>query len=701
MMGSSVRQVVRPVTLRGRERARRVGIVVFVNALVILLVLVLLRDEDGVPTVRPEEPPRPIASQPPSTPVTDAAVTEEIADAAVPDAPAAAASSPAGTAPAISLPGNTPLQRRLVAGNRFRDMALAIGQGAFNPEDLLQAYCKLQHTILLADWRTRGLERLAPTSDALMLPGRVQQVARNCELLAPCRLELVKLAGRRLDEDALGEKRFLRVWNHEGAYPLREMATAEATLRHIETVAMVAPHHGYDVIATPERGNEVLPNQGGNLWALGIYWQRDRYSTMVTHLREGFRIEVLEHEMIHALCHRHFGENRPPRFIAEGLAEYLRHVEPGDDGYAFPAVRVADELAALDLILKRLEALECSVRDLDPRALLALPSQRFYELRHLGYLLALAAMTFIGAEPIESAFLAKDYEPIARAIRGMDAAEFLESLATLASHGDAVDAIIVTDIEVGIDEGDDLPPRLRPPYEALVDIGLMRRAWRQLKPDQLKHQPGPAVSGGESMQDLFTRLAEGGTTILLLADQSTAAQGPFALDVARAAPCEWLDLEQLDVRDRVSFAQGFCAQLREEAAGATVEMRALSERFEKFDVRQMAQVVPYSTAKLGSRLDTLLGGTQAMGEVVFLVASRDEEARADLRLGSDAGEDLVRSALEARYRAALHRHRNAIRCAIVVDLSNGEGDALPLARGLASLWDAGAPVGYWNPQSNP
>jgi hypothetical protein len=88
--------------------------------------------------------------------------------------------------------------------------------------------------------------------------------------------------------------------------------------------------------------------------------------------------------------------------------------------------------------------------------------------------------------------------------------------------------------------------------------------------------------------------------------------------------------------------------------------------------------------------------------LLILVASRDDAAREQISGGENPprDEEEMRSRLAVLYRAAFSQVRNSIRSALVIDVSRGQGDALPLALGLAALEDFHGDFAYWDPQAS-
>jgi hypothetical protein len=273
-----------------------------------------------------------------------------------------------------------------------------------------------------------------------------------CQLSVPHRdLAHMTLAGGA--KDPLGRKLLLRVWTTGAPYPGEELRRVSATIDTIESGSGRHVPGGIDVLVTPGMGSDVFPLQASIPWAAGIFYPRDAYCVVRSTTRD--RSEVVEHECIHALCWS-IPSFSSSRFVAEGLAEYLRLVEPGDRSLDVPRGRFADSCAALDRMLRRLDAAGASTRMIDPPRLVDLPPQLFYALRDFSYLVAQLTMAYVGGEPIERAFANGSDAPIVAAVRDIQWPDFLAFVRGCGRDGHAQRAVIVGD---GVPDGKERPSR--------------------------------------------------------------------------------------------------------------------------------------------------------------------------------------------------------------------------------------------------
>ncbi len=88
------------------------------------------------------------------------------------------------------------------------------------------------------------------------------------------------------------------------------------------------------------------------------------------------------------------------------------------------------------------ECLYEAIDNLQPPALLKLTPNGFYTLRQFSYLVALAATSYVGADPIERAFKEKSDRPIAEAVEAIRWPDFLRFVERYAREGDADQAIV-------------------------------------------------------------------------------------------------------------------------------------------------------------------------------------------------------------------------------------------------------------------
>jgi len=86
--------------------------------------------------------------------------------------------------------------------------------------------------------------------------------------------------------------------------------------------------------------------------------------------------------------------------------------------------------------------------------------------------------------------------------------------------------------------------------------------------------------------------------------------------------------------------------------------------------------------------------------LIACIAGKDEPLRK--AIGEEAGKPLTeeetRTELSARYRRSLAEARTLIRAAVIIDLSDGKGDAAALAPGWAGALGIQSAIALWNPQ---
>lgn len=296
--------------LAGCLRAVRLLIVVAALAVAALIVLAIAnnpsaratarREEVAVPSTAPEPPPAPL----PLVPLEP-----------------------------LKPKGPTPFVRRLEVG-------LELARLLRDVEDLGAERARL----------SARLERAAPfllNADGKFY--RVDPVRQLDSLTRPPRdLATLALMGA-TDADPLGALQRVRVWTLDEEYPEEERARAAMTLEHIVRCVGRDVEGGIDVLVTPGMGQDVFWFQRAPpiVRAAGVYFRDDRYCVVESGLKPAFRVEVLKHELVHAYCHRTAKSLSSSRLITEGVAEYLRLLEPGDNGLNVPVSRLADSLAEL------------------------------------------------------------------------------------------------------------------------------------------------------------------------------------------------------------------------------------------------------------------------------------------------------------------------------------------------------------------
>jgi len=85
----------------------------------------------------------------------------------------------------------------------------------------------------------------------------------------------------------------------------------------------------------------------------------------------------MRHEVVHAYTWGPGGQRGAPRLLGEGMAEYLRFLEPRDSGFAVPTARFRDHLARLEWLFARYERMGLDFREVDPARLVRLKPWEF------------------------------------------------------------------------------------------------------------------------------------------------------------------------------------------------------------------------------------------------------------------------------------------------------------------------------------
>ncbi len=608
--------------------------------------------------------------------------------------PAKASPSRKRVPSAEPLAGQTRFVRRLTAGSRLRKLKEDLRR---EDRDLSSASPpSWSHSAMLAaDWlafsKQEGKKSLL---EILTEP--------------PCDLETLKLPAGAAREDPLGERLLVRVWTLDGRYPGSEIEAARRNLRHVADVTGASLERGFDVLATLDMGKEVLPEAPVVYWAAGQFYSADQYCVLKTRFAPWFRAVVLRHELMHALCHRALTDYRSSRMICEGLAEYLQFCRPGDHRLAVPLPRLADNLAHFQRWIDVLSARGVRFDSLKPARLVSLPPKQFYGLRGLGYPIALAAIAYLGSEVIEEAFSRKSIRPLISAVEAIRWKEFLEFVKKNAAKGSPGRAITVEDappedaaalgdlsgaeglfrgalesLGVNLEDGASLDPEsLTPPaVERFLEEGLVLEVLKEI------------IAAAEESR------GDAGQGPILLADLSPALRERFFPARGSRVLSSLFERSLLRSTDRLGFVKDFRDALVAGGGGngcLLAEMRALPRAVAAAGVdlqsRFTAEAVP---AWLSDQNRGVL-------DLVIFVAGTDESAREVVRArlaGVRFTEEEVRVALAERYRQEFAEKDLPIRNALIVDLSKGQGDALPLARGIAAAQNHQGAVAYWDPQA--
>jgi len=535
--------------------------------------------------------------------------------------------------------------------------------------------------VLVADGPPRGLRR------ALRGGVDVQQLPALLDFLVnpPRDLESLELE-RALPNDPLGEHIWVRVWTTTDRYPPGEIEEAEGMLRLLVDVTGVPVAHGFDVLVTPGMGVEVFPRQYTLPWAAGICFVRDRYCAVRSRLPPRFRREVLRHELVHAYISQFTDGFISSRFVAEGLAEYLRLLQPGDYGLHAPVARFADNLALLQQVLEWMRRKGINTRRIDPRRLVRLGPWGFYGLAPFSYLVAQATMAHLGGDVIEKAFRSRSDAVIVEAVAGMSWKLFLEFVRTNARGGRAENAIVVKDPHPGEMERPATPRKPIP--EALRELGA------GVLPGRLQDRVGDLMRDAalESPQRIATVLRAlretGRGPVMLFTDLSAAMDRTIKVEVPEAyfGPQARKALEQSRPR---AFVGGLARAMREAAPTVDLRLMPLSER------TRLLPAVPdeverFSAWPLPDWLNAR--GWQSPGLILcvatgFLPGPRTAKNR-----------QRIRKRVADGYARLLKGMAVTPRAVLVVDLSDGNGDALAIARAFAARAGYAGLVACWNPQ---
>jgi hypothetical protein len=474
----------------------------------------------------------------------------------------------------------------------------------------------------------------------------------------PRDLQRVRLFRREV-EDPLGTRQLVRVWTLGAGYVDAELEHAEEMLRHVAAVAQVELPAGVDVLVTPEMGRDVFPRQSGHPWAVGVYFLHDRYCAVRSRLPPLMREEVVKHELVHAYCHRFTEDFTSSCFVAEGLAEYLRRCRSSDDGFKLPASLFAGNLAHLQRMLRRSGFPLVRV---PPRLLVRLPARAFYSLRSLGYLLAEAAMLYIGGDTIERAFRERRDDAIVAAVEAIGWRAFLKFVA---KHADARATTLT--VEDGSPEVSGSLSR-RQLHETLAALGVKT----PIDATKLVAAPGGLLEAPRQISAMLQALAEPGPAPVLFTDVSDAMDGGITLAEVPDSFRPFHDLRGGTGRDFVANLYALLRTLRPAASEPRLVALAKNEIAYPLDHR-----APYSLAPFLEHWKA----DASEDRVVLCIASRGFNVRDVLHLpGGPPRPDTLPKVL------------------LIIDLSDGSGDALPLARFLTCGPQYYGRAAYWNPQ---
>lgn len=436
----------------------------------------------------------------PQRPREEASVPEAEPVVTQATAPERVATKPA-IRPALHVAGATPFLRRIAAGSHLQALSKEMGEATANRAAMLVEYRAMKPHLLMADGKPP-----APLADALHF-----------------------LTRPRRDRDALlaqhGRRGLVRVWTLKQRYDAQPLERAELLMAQLVTESAHPMPQGVDVLVTPRMGRDVFPRQWSAPRAAGIYFLRDRYCAVRSTLTPEFLELVLRHELVHAYAIGPGGMRSAPRFVGEGMAEYLRFLRPHDGGLVIPPIAFRDNLAHLEWFFAKAERLGLDFSRVNPRAIVNLKPWDFYRLP-MGYALALAMHAYVGGEPIAQSLRARSPDPLITALESVDWADFRFWLKRHSRTGDPHAARFVRDFTPAESS------KTATNWVSLRSIGARRSGGKRALADAAAE----SVNSAERINEVIRlMLKPGGDPILILTDLSKGMDrtlGPIHLSSA-------------------------------------------------------------------------------------------------------------------------------------------------------------------------
>jgi hypothetical protein len=509
--------------------------------------------------------------------------------------------------------GATAFVRRLEAGADLAALLADVEEGGVAAARFRDRYERLRPLLLHADGEPAKGESPAQTLCRLTVPRRD--------------LTSLILAGR-TPKDPLGAAMDIRIWTRGAPHPEDEVARVSATIRHILGPSGRTPG-GIDVLVTRGMGYDVFPDQT-RVGAAGVYFLEDRYCVVYSRLSPVLRTEVIEHECIHALHHA-LPDCTKSSFIHEGLAEYLRLVEPGSKGLDVPRDRLADACADLQFMLARLNRAGVGTACITPARLVDLEPREFYALRHLGYLLAQVTMACVGGETIHLALQSGSDARIVEAARCLGWPELLQFIGEEARGGRRGRATVVQDM----------------PYEpGWLDRDVFLNALRAIGSDlperttaiRTELAGGPPVEGLEAgLEPFLGQLVESSWVPRVCVDLSPAMDRPIRLRPTPKGVVALLGAEPRGdtprgfartflaalATDRAFAVQGLCKDRRSGGLEVLDGVEALDLQPLEHGPTPAALIVVVGAPDVGHRLPALRGG---LGRAILVVDLTEDGA---------------------------------------------------------------------------
>jgi len=551
-------------------------------------------------------------------------------------APERVATKPAKR-PALHVAGATPFLRRIAAGSHLQALSKELGEATADRAAMRVDYRTMKRYLLLADGTPP-----APLADALHF-----------------------LTRPRRDRDALvaqhGRRGLVRVWTLKQRYDAQALERAEMLMSQLAAESAHPMAQGVDVLVTPQMGRDVFPRQWSAPGAAGIYFLGDRYCVVRSTLPPEFLEQVLRHELVHAYTIGPGGMRAAPRFVAEGMAEYLRFLRPYDGGLKIPPAAFRDNLANLAWFIANAEKFGFDFSRVNPRAIVHLKPWDFYRLP-MGYALALAMHAYVGGEPIAQALRARSPDPLIEALESVDFADFRLWLKRHSAGGDPQAARFVRDFTP--------TERAKTPTDwvSLRSIGATRSGTKRA----LAEAATEAMSSPERINEVIRLMLEpGGDPIVIITDLSRGMDGTLGpIPFPRA--WEKTKLAKLSPTTPRDLMRGIHEVLGQVKGAATTVVGFTVDISTREDIRVRA---PYTV----DRAPTLMEQVAAHRFRLVVCSAARATKRSARRL--EQLRDLV----------------PASTVALVIDVSHrGRGDAALFAKLLAER-GFGLNVAYWKP----
>ena len=613
--------------------------------------------------------------------------------------------------PRVSSRDVTPFQRRLLFGGYVRALRKDIRSGRLTRAEAYKRY-RAQPQILhpagqfkplqldgpLQFHDTRGVPRKTPEEGA-SFPMWLSQVAA-----AGLDRESLFLSGATVSKEPLGTDLMVRVWRKGKPYEHRDwIASGTHLMERLDRLCKTRSRLGFDVFAAPDLGAATFPAARLPAWAGGVYLRADEFIIVRTGYRHPFGRRLLRHELAHAWIRQH----QPPlklRFMGEGFAEYLSHLRPSDRSLRMPMSRFRHRFARLLQLIEKVEARTGRRLRLDIGLLVNATPAAFYAYAPLSYLIAEAAMVYVGSAHITHALVHKDPTDLANRLRSIGWPELLAFIRLHAEGGDPERAMVFVD--------------------RISDVG---GSWRHVLTDPLRssaHKLGFGLhplwlDAIEDPPPTLEELRDPGALEGAVFRIKQALERDAAAFVSDATPAM---RATIDVRGQLKglFSPGAATTADPETRldYVTRWWTALASRAPKQGVRPFAasQVVtqwkaPFTPALTALSSDGLMrwisGARHGVEAAIVCVASSDEKWRSRMRTWLINGGVIPAGSREEDFEdglalaAKILQTRKNLRphTVLVVDLDAGTSDAVWLARTWARAFAGRAQVVYWDPQA--